>query len=134
MEGNVLALGRLARIVSGYAFKSSDFVPVGYPVIKIADITPPIVKIDACSCVPSKTVAGLDRYRLRDRDILMAMTGAQTGKVGRLRTTQPAYLNQRVAKLSALAGPEFDDYIYAIVSQPGFDGVVMNNAVGSAQP
>jgi type I restriction enzyme S subunit len=43
-------------------------------------------------------------------------------------------LNQRVAKLSAKNGHEYDDFIYAIVSQPGFDQFVMNNAHGSAQP
>jgi type I restriction enzyme S subunit len=64
----------------------------------------------------------------------MAMTGATTGKVGRYRAAEPAYFNQRVAKLSARGGREYDDYVYALVTQPGFANKVLNNASGSAQP
>jgi type I restriction enzyme S subunit len=61
------------------------------------------------------------------------MTGATIGKAGRVRTDEPIYLNQRVAKISAKAGNEFDDFIFALVSQQGFDTLVVNNASGSAQ-
>jgi type I restriction enzyme S subunit len=63
----------------------------------------------------------------------MAMTGATIGKVGRIRSNEPVYLNQRVAKISAKAGRYFDDFIFAIVSQAGFDEEIINNANGSAQ-
>lgn len=127
-------LSDIADILGGFAFKSSDLGPTGIPVVKIADIRPPTVSLDACDRVAPEKTAGLDRFLLKNRDIVMAMTGATTGKVGRLRSDTPAYLNQRVAKLSAKAGNEFNDYLYALVSQPGFDQKVLQNAAGSAQP
>jgi len=127
-------LDEIADIFGGFSFKSSDLADAGIPVVKIADIRPPLVSVASCQRVsPSKTL-GLSKYVLQDGDIVMAMTGATTGKVGRYRATEPAYLNQRVAKIMAKQGRDFDDYVYAIVSEPGFDKKVLNNASGSAQP
>lgn len=134
MNDDTVALGDVATIIGGYAFKSVDLGSVGYAVVKIAEIAPPVVNLESCERIAPEKVTGLDRFRLRDRDILMAMTGATTGKAGRLRTSDQAYLNQRVAKLVAKDGPEFDDYVWALVSQPGFDRLVLANAHGSAQP
>jgi len=64
---------------------------------------------------------------------VMAMTGATIGKVGRVRSSEPSYLNQRVAKLSAKAGHKFDDFVFALVTQAGFDAEVINHSNGSAQ-
>ena len=127
-------LDEIADIFGGYSFKSSDLGSVGVAVVKIAAINPPLVSLASCQRVPPSKVVDLSKYLLKDRDIVMAMTGATTGKVGRYRGGESAYLNQRVAKLAAKRGPEFDDYVYAIVSQPGFEERVLNNASGSAQP
>jgi type I restriction enzyme S subunit len=129
-----VTLADIAEIWGGYAFKSADLEPQGYPVVKIAEITPPRINIDACECVSPAKVVALDRFRLWDGDILMAMTGATTGKAGRLSYSNPAYLNQRVAKLKAKAGGDVDDFVWAVISQPNFDKVVLANAHGSAQP
>jgi type I restriction enzyme S subunit len=101
--------------------------------VKIANIEPPRVNLVNGERIPSDKVAGLDKFQLNDRDIVMAMTGATIGKVGRIRSSESSYLNQRVAKLSAKAGREFDDFIYALVSQAGFDEEVLTNSNGSAQ-
>ena len=128
------AFADVANIVGGYAFKGADLGVTGFPVIKIAEISPPRIDVESAERIPFEKVQGLDRFKLRDGDILMAMTGATTGKVGRLRYTEPAYLNQRVARITAKAGRDFDDYVWAIVSQPRFEELVLANAHGSAQP
>src|SRR5947208_4283116 len=133
MSDKLVPLSTIAEIVGGFAFKSQDFTDIGYPVVKIAEIEPAHVNLDACQRISPEKVKGLEKFRLRDRDILMAMTGATIGKVGRIRSDEPAYLNQRVAKISAKAGRKFDDFVYAVVSQKGFDINVLNNAAGSAQ-
>jgi type I restriction enzyme S subunit len=133
MPNKFIPLSAIAEIIGGFAFKSEDFTRVGYPVVKIAEIQPPRVNLRICQCISPEKVKGLEKFRLGDRDIVMAMTGATIGKVGRVRSSNPAYLNQRVAKISAKAGPKFDNFIYAVVSQPGFDTDVVNNAAGSAQ-
>jgi restriction endonuclease S subunit len=126
-------LGELASVQGGYAFKSSDFCTEGFAVVKIADIQPPNVSLSNAARVPQQVVAGLDRFRLNDGDILMAMTGATVGKVGRFKGAEPAYLNQRVARITAKAGKAFDDFLYAVISQRGFDSLIEGAAAGSAQ-
>jgi type I restriction enzyme S subunit len=132
-EWRKIPLSEIADIIGGYAFKSGDFSTTGFPVVKIANIEPPRVNLVNGERIPSDKVAGLDKFQLNDRDIVMAMTGATIGKVGRIRSSESSYLNQRVAKLSAKAGREFDDFIYALVSQAGFDEEVLTNSNGSAQ-
>ena len=132
MDGEI-PLARIADVLGGYAFKSENFSATGFPIVKIANIEPPAVSLADCDKIPANMVYGLDRFTLRDGDIVMAMTGATIGKVGRLRSAETAYLNQRVAKISAKAGREYDDFVWAVVSQRGFEEDVLNNAGGSAQ-
>jgi type I restriction enzyme, S subunit len=127
-------LSDIADIMGGFPFKSADLGQTGIPVVKIADINPPIVNTASSQRVPASKTRGLDRFKLHERDIVMAMTGATTGKVGRYMERESAYLNQRVAKISAKRGRDFDDYVYAVLTQPGFADIVVNNASGSAQP
>ncbi len=127
-------LSEIANIFGGYAFKSKDLGDEGVPVVKIAEINPPNVDLEDCERIPESKIEGLERFLLSNGSIVMAMTGATTGKAGRIRGGQRAYLNQRVARLSAKGGIELDDFIWAVVSQPGFDKVVIAHAHGSAQP
>jgi type I restriction enzyme S subunit len=133
MSNEFIPLAQVADIIGGYAFKSDDFGSTGFPVVKIANIEPPRVNLADGERILAGKVIGLDKFRLNDRDIVMAMTGATIGKVGRVRSSEPSYLNQRVAKLSAKAGRKFDDFIFALVTQAGFDTEVINNSNGSAQ-
>lgn len=129
----LIPLSDIANVIGGYAFKGSDFGNCGVPVVKIANIEPPRVNIQSCERIPEEKLPGLDRFRLFKGDILMAMTGATVGKVGRIRDHQAAYLNQRVAKISSKIGPEYDDFIFALLSQKGFEKKILNNSSGSAQ-
>lgn len=133
MSSENCKLADIALIQGGYAFKSADFGDEGVAVVKIANIKPPIVSLDGVDRVKPDKLAGLDRFRLNDGDVLMAMTGATVGKVGRFREREPAYLNQRVARISARHGKQYEDFIYAVVSQPGFDSLIEGASAGSAQ-
>ena len=133
MSSEKCQLADIAIIQGGYAFKSADFGDEGVAVVKIANIKPPVVSLDDVDRVTPDKVIGLDRFRLNDGDVLMAMTGATVGKVGRFQESEPAYLNQRVARISARHSKEYLDYIYAVVSQPGFDSLIEGASAGSAQ-
>jgi type I restriction enzyme S subunit len=128
-----IELAQIADVLGGFAFKSEDFDASGIPVVRIANIEPPHINLSDCARIAESKVVGLDRFKLKEGDIVMAMTGATIGKAGRIRSSSPAYLNQRVAKISAKAGREFDDFVWAVVSQRRFDEEVLNNAGGSAQ-
>ena len=133
MSSESCQLSEIADVQGGYAFKSADFGDVGIAVIKIANIQPPQVSLAGVDRVSPDKVKGLERFDLKDGDILMAMTGATVGKVGRFRRTESAYLNQRVARVAAKKGRQFDNFIYAILSLPGFDKLIEGSSAGSAQ-
>ena len=132
-KSELIPLSDIANVVGGYAFKGSDFGNCGVPVVKIANIEPPRVNIQSCEKIPAEKLSGLDRFHLSKGDILMAMTGATVGKVGRILDYQAAYLNQRVAKISSKIAPDYDDFIFALLSQKGFEEKILNNSSGSAQ-
>ena len=133
MSSDFCKLSDIANVQGGFAFKSADFSDSGVAVIKIANIQPPNVSLSGVDRIAHEKLKGLERFELHDGDVLMAMTGATVGKVGRFRGTEPAYLNQRVARVSAIKGRQFDDFVYAVVSLPGFDGLIEGASAGSAQ-
>lgn len=133
MSSELEPLSEIAIVQGGYAFKSADFGDEGVAVVKIANIQPPLVSLSGVDRVKPSCIAGLDRFELADGDILMAMTGATVGKVGRFRSSERAFLNQRVARITAKDGREFDDFIYAVLSVSGFDKLIESASAGSAQ-
>lgn len=98
-------MGDTAQIIQGLAFKSKDFRKEGIPLLRISNIkangkvtfglpetaylSPEILKE-----VGEKVVLHLD-------NIVIALSGATTGKIGLYRFEYPALLNQRVAKVVA---------------------------------
>ncbi len=107
------SLGSVANVRSGFAFRSSDMGDTGCPVIKIKNIIPPTVDVTDCDRVPNTvlaTIPSVERYAILPGDILIAMTGATVGKVGRFPLTREQfYLNQRVGKVY-LTAPDKADY------------------------
>ena len=134
----VARLGDVAEVRSGFAFKSSDMGALGAPLIKIKNITPPIVDVNDVERVPEeviKSIPRVERYKLEHQDILIAMTGATVGKVGRFpETDEPFYLNQRVGKVYLKDASATDyDFIYYVLAQPHYVEQMFGLADGSAQ-
>lgn len=123
--------------ISGYAFKSKDFTDIGYPVIKIKNIQDGFVTLEDSQCVTSKTVEGLNKFRLNNGDVLIAMTGqGSVGRVGRLSFDgdKVPYLNQRVGKFIADEKKLNISYLYYILTTKQYQNILFNNASGSGQP
>jgi type I restriction enzyme S subunit len=135
---DVRPLGTVAKVRSGYAFKSDDMGAVGLPIIKIKNVAPPTVDITDCERVPEEVISSIprvERFELKEGDTLIAMTGATVGKVGRFpRTKERHFLNQRVGKVY-LTEPDAADYryIYFILSQDTYVRQMFGIADGSAQ-
>lgn len=131
-------LGVVAKVRSGFAFKSSDMGNVGSPIIKIKNVVPPTIDISECDRIPSSvidSISDIQRFSLRCGDILIAMTGATVGKVGRFpNTNEQHFINQRVGKVylsnSKLANYQ---YLYYILSQGKYVREMFGAAEGSAQ-
>jgi type I restriction enzyme S subunit len=127
-------LGDIAHVIPGYAFRGKDFGSIGYHVVKIGDINPPIVDLSNCIKIPDEKVKGLDKFKLRQGDFVLAMTGATLGKVGRYSSQEIGYLNQRVAKFENKPGLSDKKFLYYLITNSQVTNEIINRGLGSAQP
>ena len=131
-------LGTHINILSGFAFKSNDFVDSGIPVIKIKNITPPNVSMDDLSYVLDDVIPS--KYILNYDDVLIAMTGSHinqmasvVGRVARVKCSEKTALNQRVGKITVIDPDDCDlDYVYYYLSQEKVKIELANKAGGTA--
>ncbi len=131
-------LSEVAKVQSGFAFKSKDMGKAGAPIVKIKNIVPPLVDIFECQRVPYESIKGnrrIEHFSLGQGDILIAMTGATVGKVGRMpEVDEVHYLNQRVGKVFLTSMDKADyDFIYYALSQDSHARHMFGVADGSAQ-
>nr|WP_017553592.1 restriction endonuclease subunit S [Heyndrickxia coagulans] len=96
-EWEQVRLGELAKLQGGYAFKSSMFKEKGIPIVRISNILPEITDYNQ-EFVYYDEIKISDNFMVQYGDILIAMSGATTGKVGIYKKNEIAYLNQRVGK------------------------------------
>jgi len=127
-------LGKVCRVIPGYAFKSSDWQTTGIRVAKIKNILDSQeVDVTSADCVPESLLTPkLRKYLLADGDILLAMTGATAGKIGKLRTSEPVLLNQRVAKIQPVEADP--GYVWSVLRTREYEEKLYNLADGAAQP
>lgn len=133
-------LGNYIDILSGFAFKSKDFVKEGIPLIKIKNITPPNVSLVELSYISSKMLNNYEKYVLSYDDVLIALTGSHinqwesvVGRVARVKYKEKSLLNQRVGKIFVRKNVEADlDYIYYFLSQDVVKLQLANKAGGAA--
>ncbi len=130
----VSTLGAVSNVIPGYAFKSKDWADAGIPVIKIKNIRPGnLIDTEQVDHVPDGILSSTHKkYWLSNGDILIAMTGATAGKVGKLRSKRPMLLNQRVAKIEPKK--HFSEFVWCTVSSPGAEERFYALADGAAQP
>ncbi len=125
-------------VFSGFAFKSKDFCDAGIPVVKIKNVKDRRVSlIDNAFFPSSKLTDKHSRFFLKDRDVLIAMTGqGSVGRVGRVRvdSNRHALLNQRVGKF--VTDPDTLDlgYLFYVLSSPYYERVLFDAGYGSGQP
>jgi type I restriction enzyme S subunit len=95
-----IRLGDVIEFVNGYAFKSSDYTDSGFGIVKIGDIQNGVINSLEMSRVSSDVVAELDDIlQVNSGDLVIAMSGATTGKLGFSKSEETFYLNQRVGKI-----------------------------------
>lgn len=99
----------LVKIQNGYAFKSERFVKNEIPVIKISSINNNQIIIDNSETYPPINIC--EDFIVKKNDILIAMSGATTGKVGVYCHNNIAYLNQRVCKFVIKSNKFHYDYL-----------------------
>ncbi len=135
-ENNDGTLENIISIQNGYAFKSKDFKETGeHQIIKIKNISSGIIDIDSTDCVDSDVIVDVStKFKVNSGDVLIAMTGAEIGKLGVIpKNDKSLWLNQRVGLLvEKYKGAKYLAYLQ-LKSEYGQD-YIENTATGSAQP
>ncbi|EPH9760247.1 restriction endonuclease subunit S [Campylobacter jejuni] len=128
----VKKLGDIVKLKNGFAFKSNLFCDIGIPIIRIKNIqNENIVLDDLVFCNPNDYKNNLDNYLIQKNDILIAMSGATTGKIGLYNLNNKAYLNQRVGLLR-INNDILRKYIFWFLYCNSKQN--LTNALGAAQP
>ena len=92
-------LGNVCGFQNGFAFKSKTFKDNGVPVLRISNIQNDEIDLNKIVFIdPSDYKEDLSKYKVEKNDLLIAMSGATTGKIGFNQTDDIFYLNQRVGK------------------------------------
>lgn len=126
-------LGDVCKVQGGYAFKSNEFMVNNVPVIRIGNIQDKKVNIDTNICYKEEFLIQHPEFKVEYGDVLIAMSGATVGKVGKYLENNNALLNQRVGKF--INSEKIDkDYLYFLLQSPLFEKFILNNAFGCAQP
>ena len=116
---------------NGYAFKQSDFSKNGkIPVIKIRNLQDGEIVVD------DNTDYVLDDFSsefiISSGDLLVALSGATTGKFGVYKLKEKAYLNQRVGNIGINSNcivEKYRNYFFEKSSEE-----ILKSAYGGAQP
>lgn len=126
-------LGDVCRFFSGFAFKSNKFKEEGMPIIRISDIQNN--KIDDSRVVyfnPKDYPQDLNRYIIYPGEIIIAMSGGTTGKIGKNETNKQFYLNQRVGAFRENKEILNHDFLYYYLQTKSEESLRI--AAGAAQP
>lgn len=90
-------LGEVSSFQNGFAFKSNLFRKEGCPIVRISNIQNEEIQTDDIVYFNKEDYpVNFDNYKIIPNDILIAMSGGTTGKLGINTTNTIFYQNQRV--------------------------------------
>ncbi len=125
-----------AKVKSGYAFKSEWWIDEGCKVIKIGNIINNTVDLESCAKVEKENIEKSKEFYVKTGDLLIAMTGATTGKVGIVPITDEIIsVNQRTGKFFLGDNPiEKVPYLFSMMqSNEVKKAITPDGEAGSAQ-
>lgn len=123
-------LGEFCKIRNGFAFKSKDFIDNGVPIVRIGDIREGSVSLEKVAKV--KQDSSFNAYRIVKGDILIAMSGATTGKLGLYKHEIESYQNQRVGCFIPNKEKIDSNYLYYLLRS--ISKKIQLKAYGGGQP
>lgn len=105
-------LEEISKIRGGFSFKSNSFKKQGVPIIRISNI-----KNDGSVVGPFVFYTPLDEdaaFTLEGESIIIAMSGATTGKIASINSKQKYYQNQRVGFFEKTSCVNYDYLKYLL--------------------
>ncbi len=128
-EWKIAKLAWTSLFINGYAFDSNKLDIDGeVPVIRIGDIQQNKVNYESCLKADYNEI--LATYRPQKNDIVIAMSGATTGKIAVIVENKNAYINQRVGIIRNKA----NNFIKYCLDNSSFLQYIDLLSAGSAQP
>ena len=124
-------LQKIAPLRGGFAFKSEKFQKCGVPIVRISNI-----KFDGTVGGEFEYYSKInsdEKFVLRGRSILLAMSGATTGKIAMLDSEEEYYQNQRVGYFQNTGAVDYD-FLSSILQTKDFTNQLNSVLVAGAQP
>lgn len=125
-EVPMVKLSDVCEMVNGYGFSSSEYIENGNPIISIKNIDQN-GNINLNRLKTIKQNEKFEKHIINDYDILIALTGATIGKVGKFINPDDKtyYLNQRVGKIVNIKDKKIlYDYLYLYLQSDLFQNKV----------
>lgn len=127
-----IKLNEICDFISGFSFASDDFIKTGIALIKISNINNETVKVDNDTVyLPLDYLKKYEKFLIKYNDLLIAMSGATTGKMGVYKLKRNALLNQRVGIIRAKKG--YSQMFLTYILQM-YVTTILEMALGGAQP
>ena len=127
-------LGSICKLRSGYSFKSSEWVEVGEPVIKIANVKSGRINRHGCAFVSPTSAAKAKEWYTQPGDILIAMTG-YVGELAWVQEGESYLINQRVGRFDNIDGTRVHkQFLFYALQHQEIRSLLETIARGSAQP
>ena len=123
-------LSDVCQFESGFAFKSESYKKEGVPLIRISNIKDGTITTDGCVCIQEVVES---RFHVVKGDLLIALSGATTGKMGVYDKDDDALLNQRVGNLRVISKTCFLPE-YRNLFMESQTATILEQAWGGAQP
>jgi type I restriction enzyme S subunit len=130
-------LGQVVKLVGGYAFKSEDFTAAGNAVVRISNLTGDGIDLTDIARIPDEKLGKGVGFKIQPGEILIAMSGATTGKLGvvPLELGEDLYQNQRVGNYRICDAERIQrEYLLGLLRSTFYQRFLWQLAAGVAQP
>ncbi len=129
-----IKFGDVCKVQGGFAFKSKDYTKNGVPLVRISNLVNESVRFESDTAhLPLEALKKHPEFVLKNGDVLIAMSGATTGKMATFSLDTQALLNQRVGRFRLLPGAQVEPRFLRLMVQQ-LTRRVLKEAYGAAQP
>lgn len=120
LKGNAscskIQFGKIIEFQNGFAFKSKLFKDNGNPIVRITNIKKNYISEEELVYFDKMDYSvDMEQYQINPGDIIIAMSGATTGKIALNNTKKTFYLNQRVGKIIPDATKIDREYLFYLL-------------------
>ena len=134
-EWEVKALGYAYKLQGGYAFKSELFADIGIPIVRISNLPMDSNIVDITDCVYYPNTESIkEQFIIKQGMLLIAMSGATTGKTAVYNNQNSSYLNQRVGMFCSKNDDITYNYLLQLVQSPLYSNALKPLLIAGAQP